>query len=87
MNAETPSHDDGRGSMLPIHILALLIEAPDGLDTEQISRKVKRDYDADPEREEVTTALDRLVKKNLICRDGERWRSTPAALKAHVLSV
>jgi hypothetical protein len=87
MNPKTPSEHE-RGGVLPIVVLAVLIEAgPEGLDTEQVAREARRDYDSDPEREEVATALVRLAKKNLVLRDGERWRSTPAALEARVLSV
>jgi hypothetical protein len=87
MNPKTPS-DGERGGMLPALVLALLIDAgPEGLDTEQVTREARRDYDSDPEREEVVTALDMLAEQNLVLQDGERWHSTPAALEAHAFSV
>lgn len=84
MNADTPSEDDERDGMLRMMALAFLIDAPEGLDTEQVAHKTKRDYDSDPDRQEVTAALDRLARKKLIRLDGERWHSTPAALQARV---
>lgn len=80
MNPKTPSDRD-RGGMLPNLVLALLIDAgSEGLDTEQVAREAKRNYHSDPERGEVMAALDLLVERDLVLRDGERWRSTPAAL-------
>jgi len=79
MNPKTPS-DGERGGMLPTLVLALLIDAgSEGLDTEQVTRESRRDG-SDPERAEVVAALDMLVGRDLVLCDGERWRSTPAAL-------
>lgn len=81
MNPKTPSDSGERGGMLPNLVLVLLIEAGrEGLDTEQVTRKAGRDYDSDPARAEVVVALDLLAGRDLALRDGERWRSTPAAL-------
>ncbi len=83
MNPKTPSDSGEQGGMLPNLVLALLIDAgSEGLDTEQVARQAKRDYDSDPERAEVAAALDLLVGRDLALRDGERWRSTRAALTA-----
>jgi hypothetical protein len=80
MNPKT-SPDSERGGMLPNLVLGLLIDAgQEGLDTEQVTRGAKRDYDSDAERAEVTTALDLLAGRDLVLRNGERWRSTRAAL-------
>ncbi|HTC59559.1 MAG TPA: hypothetical protein VK691_05505 [Solirubrobacteraceae bacterium] len=80
MNPKTPS-DREQGGMVPNLLLALLIDAgSEGLDTEQVTREAKRDYHSDPERGEVVAALELLVERDLVLRDGERWRSTPATL-------
>lgn len=71
------------GGLLPMVALSLLIEAGEqGLDTEQLADKAKRD--SDPGRAEVVAVLERFAGRGLVVREGERWRSTPAALEARV---
>jgi hypothetical protein len=72
-----------RIELLAAPMLTFLVDAgSDGLDSEQVARKVQRDYDADPERAEVIAALELLVAHDLALRDGECWRATRAALAA-----
>jgi hypothetical protein len=82
MTPETPTERE-RIELLAAPVLSTLVDAGStGIETEQIARKVERDYDSDPERAEVLAALGLLVEHDLALRDDEHWRPTRAALAA-----
>jgi hypothetical protein len=64
---------------------ALVRASRDGLTLEQVAQAVQRDPTTDSELQSIEAILHGLIEDGLAQLDGERYRGTRAAIRAHEL--